>query len=264
MKEVESTDLAPLLPPRPKQQVVKSRESSCLRDPALPLSTMSLTKQSTLSDFFVIGEEARTVYSDGEVQKISELLANSNRHAWSQVPRLYIILRVINQLPYLDAMIDQGYTDVWFPFNNFSVPSNLHSSCQEKFLEAQSLVLTKAVNMENSGLKKHAHFGRDELFPYEVRGKLGSGGYGTVDRVYSKLSHQEFARKLFRRDRGRANGKEIQSFKTELQMLKKINHRHCVNLVCASVPLLLAYMVCKVSRALLHVSKATIYFHMVS
>ena len=95
----------------------------------------------------------------------------------------------------------------------------------------QSLVLTKAVDLEKSELKPHAHFGKDEVFPFEVREKLGRGGFGTVNKIFSAFSNREYARKRFKRGRSSESKQDVQSFRTELQALKRIQHPHCVELV---------------------------------
>ncbi|KAI9761190.1 MAG: hypothetical protein M1835_008215 [Candelina submexicana] len=49
-------------------------------------------------------------------------------------------------------------------------------------------------------------------------------------KILSLLSHREFARKTFRKPGG-LKKEDIQIFKTELQVLKRIRHEHCVELV---------------------------------
>jgi serine/threonine protein kinase len=149
--------------------------------------------------------------------------------SWSLVPRIYIVLRILGQLQTLDGFIDQGINDLWFPFSASSLPKVLSLSFHDRFLETQQLVLTKAIDLENSS-KGHAHFTRDEEFPYEVRGKLGEGGFGYVDRIYSPLSGREFARKRFRRGKW-IRKSDLQSFVNELQNMRRIHHIHCVELV---------------------------------
>ncbi|CAD6591643.1 MAG: hypothetical protein ASARMPRED_005519 [Alectoria sarmentosa] len=189
---------------------------------------------SRLGDFFSIGEKRRARYSDWDIQEISRHLQENERQAWSQVPRLYTVLRTIGQLQVIDAVLDQGISDIWFPFNASSVPGALSSSMRKEFLEMQQLVLTKAVDLEKSELRPHAHFGKDEIFPFEVRERLGRGGFGTVDKIFSSFSRREFARKRFARGKTpESKRREVQNFKTELQVLKRIQHHHCVELIAS-------------------------------
>ena len=228
-----------------REQSPSSQSSLISSPPLLPSSQSSLlqtssptpeakvhsAKPSKLSDFFGPNAERRVRYSDGEIQEIARQLRTSEREAWSQAPRLYIVLRTIGQLQAFDTILDHGIGDIWFPFNASSVPTNLSSSLRAEFLDSQQLVLTKAVDLEKSEQKKHAHFGRDEAFPFEVRERLGRGASGTVDKVFSPFSRREFARKRFARGSGPANKSEVHSFKTELQVLKRIQHHHCIELV---------------------------------
>lgn len=113
--------------------------------------------------------------------------------------------------------------------------TTLSSPIQNEFLEAQKLVLTKAVDLEKDGEKKHFHFSRGDTIPFKGLGELGRGGYATVDKVSSLFSRRQYARKLFKRQNG-GNRTAVQSFMTELRALKKIHHRHCVELVRFSIP----------------------------
>jgi hypothetical protein len=191
------------------------------------------TVKQKLGDFFPIREEnLHANYSDNDIQQISDLLRTLGRQSWSTVPRIYIVLRLINQLQLLDMFIDQGITDIWFPFTDRSLPETLGPSIRAQFLECQSIVLTKAIDLENGDHRKHIHFGSGEPLPFEVKAHLGSGGYGTVDKIISLLSHREYARKTFKRGRNFSRTKEdIRSFLTEIQVLKRVQHIHCIELV---------------------------------
>ena len=205
---------------------------SVLERPPLPprSHTLSQGKPSKLADFFVAADERRTRYSDADIHDISRCLKKLQRHEWSEVPRLYTVLRIIGQVHILDSILEEGISDFWFPFSAASVPKSLSLSLHTEFLDTQALVLTKAVDLEKNGTKIHAHFGLEDTFPFEVRGRLGSGAYATVDKLLSPFSRREFARKRFRRGKGE-NKVEIDSFKNELKILKRIRHHHCIELV---------------------------------
>ncbi|KAF7502172.1 hypothetical protein GJ744_006776 [Endocarpon pusillum] len=156
-----------------------------------------------LRDYFLEEPELRAQYSDQEIQKISTHLQRGKLVAWSGVPRLYIVLRRIGQLQSLDDIISHGISDYWFPFSAKSVQATtLSSTKQSEFLEAQKLVLTKAVDLEKNGEKKHFHFNRSDTIPFKGLGEIGRGGYATVDKVSSLFSRREYARKLFKRQNG--------------------------------------------------------------
>lgn len=191
----------------------------------------SSSSDNKLGDYFRPMEYPRTQFTDGQCQDIARLLCESGKVSWSLVPRIYIILRVIGQLPVLDAFIDQGLNDFWLPLNASSLPRELSVGYHQDFIATQPLVLTKALDLEKT--KGHAHFTRDDPFPFEIKEMLGSGGFGTVDRILSPLSGREFARKRFRRGKNIPK-KALESFMNELKILKRLRHIHCIELVSIS------------------------------
>ncbi|KAI9766121.1 MAG: hypothetical protein M1839_005028 [Geoglossum umbratile] len=199
------------------------------RAPGGPYSSI----EQELGDFFCLRDGMpRTSYTDTDLQQISSLLQIADRRSWSRVPRTYTVLRMIGQLYLLDSLIDQGITDIGFPFTAASLPAALSPAARGEFLDCQSAVLTKSLDFEKGERRRHFHFGRGEPIPYEVRAKLGSGGYGEVEKVVSLISHCEFARKKFRRGRSSEKSqKEIKSFLSELQILRRIKHIHCVEMI---------------------------------
>jgi serine/threonine protein kinase len=123
-----------------------------------------------------------------------------------------------------------GVTDIWFPFDSASLPDILAPSARANFLKCQNMVLSKSLMFEKNSERTHAHFARDEPLPFQVVGRLGFGAGGYVDKVISNVSHRQYARKQLRKPRG-VGKQDIKSFLIELQILKRINHHHCVELV---------------------------------
>jgi hypothetical protein len=161
----------------------------------------STTTEIKLGDYFKDRGECPEIFTDLQCGEIARLLVQSGNPSWSTAPRIYIILRLIGQLQRFDAFLDHGINDLWLPFSKASLPTSLDLVYHEEFLKQQTLVLTKAINLEN-GSKGHAHFTRNDPFPFEVRETLGEGGFGYVDKIVSPLSGRVFARKRFRRPRG--------------------------------------------------------------
>lgn len=192
-------------------------------------------QQFRLADFFPAEGEPRTAYSDPDIHKISRCLKLRNEQRWSAAPRLYIVLRTIGLLNVLDPLLDEGINDLLFPFTSTSVPRLISSDLRNAFLKAQQLVLTKAIELEK-GLKRHTHFGKDDAFPFEIRGKLGRGGSASVDKIYNPLSKGEYARKRFRRGSRGQNRDGVDDFKNELQVLRRVQHEHCIKLVSRPQP----------------------------
>ncbi|KAN0114727.1 hypothetical protein V8E51_004271 [Hyaloscypha variabilis] len=174
---------------------------------------------------------SKTKYTDSGLQQIANLLRLSERERWSTVPRIYTVLRSIGQPQLIDDFIDEGFTDIWFPFTAHNLPPRLSPSIKAQFLTTQSVVFTQALDLEKKE-GRHATFAADEPLWFESRGKLGRGAFGVVDKVVSLITLHEYARKRMRRDNNFPKSKrEIKDFKAELAILKTVNHHHCVKLV---------------------------------
>jgi serine/threonine protein kinase len=182
--------------------------------------------------YFGPQQARRTTLSELDVRQLSDGLRRIGKDSWSKVPRLYAVLRMINQVQVIDSFITQGVSDIWFPFSHKSLPDTLRSpSSRFEFLEAQNLVLTKAFDLERED-GKHRHFSKAEDIPLKKIEELGKGGFGYVDRVISTITYKEYARKLI--PRGRTFKKDMQvlkDFERELGHLKKLSHIHIVELV---------------------------------
>ncbi|KAH0536331.1 hypothetical protein FGG08_006785 [Glutinoglossum americanum] len=187
-----------------------------------------------LSDFFSRLNDPNVAvqvrFTDLDIQQISDLLYHINAR-WSSVPRLYIVLRAIGQLQLLDAFIAQGMTDLWFPFSEITLPSVIGVEASTRFIEAQTLVLTRAIDLEKSG--NHQSFGKGDLLPFLSLCEIGEGTYGVVDKVVSRTSRKEYARKRLHRERNFGRQQEkMKRIAKELELLKRLQpHRHIVRLV---------------------------------
>jgi hypothetical protein len=175
---------------------------------------------------------ARLPFSETDLRGISDVLRRSGRDSWSRIPRTYTVLRIIQQLPAIDDFLSQGLSDVWFPFSQKTLPTSLKSQAARcDFLEAQRLVLTKALNIEKED-SKHHHFSNPADIPLQKVAELGKGAFGYVDRVLSTISYKEYARKLIPRGRTFRKDQEVlRDFERELATLKKLSHIHIVELV---------------------------------
>jgi hypothetical protein len=187
---------------------------------------------SKLSRHFTGRDSARGPYSDADIREISTLL---KRHApkWCKTPRIYIILRTIGSLDLLDRCIDVGFSDYWLPVTERNLPDFLRPSIRTAFAEAQTLVLTKSMNLEKGAKGQHCYFRKGETLPLETKGILGSGGYGQVDRILSLISFKEYARKRVLRSatfRGRRK-EDVTRFIAEIEIMKRLKHCHVVEFV---------------------------------
>jgi hypothetical protein len=207
--------------------------------PSVLTNTLAEIVSSQLSDFFKDGNQRQTAYTDSEIQQVSFLLVQVNLQ-WSKVPRAYMILRIIGCLDLLDTFIDLGVSDHWFPFTYRSLPPSLQPGKRSQFLAAQNLVMTKSINLEKGGGGHHCYFQEYEPLPLEMKGILGSGGFGQVDRVLSTISFREYALKRVSRsavfsgrtkEDVRRRAECVKQFIAEIAVLKRLKHHHVVEFV---------------------------------
>ncbi|KAF2265229.1 kinase-like protein [Lojkania enalia] len=159
--------------------------------------------------------------------------------AWSAVPRLYIVLRRIGLLKLRDLFFSRQFSDAHFPYTNFSLPSGMAPKDKSAFLQAQRCVMTSPNHISKWDLGEHAHFASKDQVPLEVKAILGTGGYSQVEAVICREPgardnaslRRQLVRKIMRRGAfGRAqHGLEI--FKSELHILKRVQHKHLVEIV---------------------------------
>lgn len=171
------------------------------------------------------------VFTDLEIQEIQTLLKVKSE-TWSQVPRTYIVLRIINELALLDKFIAHGFTDYNFPVSALHLPAFLRPHVRSKFTKAQSAVLTKTVDLEKGREGQHVHFDPSESAPYEVKKILGHGGFSNVQKVLSLISYKEYARKLIPRTAIYPPASiTMKSAINELLVLKRVEHHHIVDFI---------------------------------
>ncbi|OCL02092.1 kinase-like protein, partial [Glonium stellatum] len=172
-------------------------------------------------------------YPDSIFPRISRQLELANKATWSLRPRTYTVLRLINRLDALNGFIAEGLFDISLPYTGQTLPTVLKNpSARAKFLEHQHLVLSPQAASVESNEHPHRHFSDDGNMHFVPIKKLGSGAYGQVDHVWSRLSANEYARKRISRGRTfQRDKKAIQDFEKELRTLKKLSHRHLVSYV---------------------------------
>lgn len=127
-----------------------------------------------LNEYFSL---QRDKYSEVDIDQINELLDLSHELAYSRIPRVYIVLRLIDRLDDIDLFLNSEVSDVSFPFSASSLLTSLEPNTVHKFLGAQKVVLTKALDLEKDHDGKHVVFEPGEPLPFEVRGLLGRGAY---------------------------------------------------------------------------------------
>ncbi|KAK2604369.1 hypothetical protein N8I77_007307 [Diaporthe amygdali] len=182
------------------------------------------------------GWDTKSKFTDAEFEGIASYLRNTGHQSWSKVPRIYSVLRLIDQVELVEAFLQRDMTDIWFPFSDNTLPKALKQPYRTQFLHAQEAVFSKALELERGTRlddkklhRRHAHFSHGEPLPFTVTAVLGSGAHGFVDKVVSTLSYREYARKRFKRTA--INKKDVRTFLNEVKILKTLNNRHCIDMV---------------------------------
>lgn len=170
---------------------------------------------------------------DAEFQRIGQWCASYGKDEWARRPRTFVILHMIGCEEALDGFVAERLSDFSLPYSEDNLPHAVTGDLKRKqFLDYQNYVLTAhAHDLEKEGGEHQNIKGSADEF-FTVERELGSGGFGEVDEVVSYLSIKHYARKRFGRGRSFARDQvAINNFANELQILKKLSHRHLVKLV---------------------------------
>jgi hypothetical protein len=171
-------------------------------------------------------------YRDAEFDKIASFCKMYNRDAWGLRPRTFVVLHMIGCTDALDGFVAENLSDFALPYTEENLPRAVKGrKARAQFLDYQNYVLTAhAADLEKDGSSHQNVEGSADQFVWIVR-DLGSGGFGMVDHVTSKLSLNHYARKRIPRGRSFKKDKEaIRVFENELKTLKALQHRHLVKL----------------------------------
>lgn len=186
------------------------------------------TAAERLAEFFD-SSQPRRPFQDSEIDQISILLERSG-HLAHTCPRTYIVLRSIGQLDLLENLLNAGFSDQEFPVEARGLPSFLAPRIRTAIVEEQYLVLTKSLDLENG---RHRHYAPQEALPFEILGRLGSGGQGQVDRISSRTSFRQYALKRIRRRAvfGNNSKEALKGFLNEMKIVKSLEHRHIIRYI---------------------------------
>ena len=114
---------------------------------------------------------------------------------------------------------------MWFPFTRSSLGPSLpeNASAQKAFMLAQKQVCSTRWSEDT-----HLNFATEDHEFLEIRKTLGSGRTGFVDHVWCPSYHRNYARKVITR-----NPEGLRILANEVEILKAVDHRHCVSLMCS-------------------------------
>ncbi|KAJ4352472.1 uncharacterized protein N0V89_007820 [Didymosphaeria variabile] len=185
-----------------------------------------------LDSYFPNEHQDPEPYTDLTIRKISMLLEMFNIR-WSKLPRTYIILRIIGYPDLLDRLIDFGFSDYWFPIGEQDLQDCLEPPIRAAFVNTQGLVCTNLLDLELGQGGQHCYFKQGEPLPFDYKAILGTGGYGRVHKVVSHTTSKEYALKRVHRNTASTGWQEsaITQFISEIEILKRLRHRHIVKFV---------------------------------
>jgi hypothetical protein len=176
-------------------------------------------------------------YTEEEILRLAESLLNEGKRALSEAPRLYIILRDIGQIDHhhqlLDDLIEKGVNDLWLPItSDFILSQILPEHLRVHFLRAQTRVCVLPTNFRLGLGSPHGHFLTTAASPFQRLQSIGRGSMGHVEKVLSLVDGRVYARKSIPKLSNYSHARDdVQRFRSELQALRRIKHRHCVEIV---------------------------------
>lgn len=170
--------------------------------------------------------------TDGQYTHITGWCESNDFPDWGKRPRTLVVLHIIGCPEAIDGFVTAGFSDVALPYSEENLPRILKGPKRAEFIAHQHRVLSEeAHDLERPG-GPHCNIDGNADVHFHLHRELGSGGFGTVDHVFSRLSLQPFARK--RIPRGRSFKKDqfsIQMFENELKTLKALSHTHLIRLI---------------------------------
>jgi len=184
-----------------------------------------------------LASQQGTPYSEEEILKVAETLLKEGEKVLSEVPRLYIILRDIDQTgkhrQLLDELIKKGVNDLWLPITaEFTLTQILPEHLRIPFLQAQTRVCVLPTNFRLGLGSAHGHFPTTAISPFQRLQSIGEGRVGYVEKVLSLVDGCVYARKSIRKLSNYSHARDnVQMFRSELQALRRIKHKHCVEIV---------------------------------
>lgn len=204
-------------------------DSNISPPPAIPM----ITVDEALTSYF---SPPRTKYTNENFDDIARLLNRSESSKYSMSPRLYTLLRHLGCLRDLDCLLEQpnGLSDSSLPLSQTQLPADFSEGWKLRFRDAQSLVCDSSGVEQMIRMRKHMTFHKTPNFFYSTK-FFGTGGRGEVDEVFYTLGDApRCARKRIPRPAmSTANAATAAAFLNEVDCMKRIAHRHCVELVAS-------------------------------
>ncbi|KAJ8111650.1 hypothetical protein OPT61_g5809 [Boeremia exigua] len=193
-------------------------------------SSATCPAEARLSTFFD-PSQPRESFADAEIEEIKLLLRRCTHYGYASVaPRTFIVLCYIGHLQVLHQLLAEEFGDSWFPIGKCSLPSFLDPRIKAAIVEHQHIIFTKSIDLEK-GI--HCYLDATEELPFTRINYIGSGSYGQVSRIESKVTCKNYALKTIRRRAayGTKSRYVMREFISEMKIMKRLRHQHIVQYV---------------------------------
>ena len=173
----------------------------------------------------------REFFTDAEIEEIRHLLRRCPHYSYaSAAPRAFILLAYIGHLEILHALLGEEFEDSWFPIGKRSLPSFLDPRIKASIVEHQHIILTKSIDLEKG---VHCYLDGTEEPLFNVILHLGSGSFGQVSRIESRVTCKHYALKTVRRRAAYGpNWRQVmREFITEMTIMRGLRHSHIVQYI---------------------------------
>jgi len=192
-------------------------------------NTNAVVFEKKLDEKFPIPESG---YTDQDFDDITFCLERIPKwKEYRNTPQIFALLRHLNELDNLNSFAN--LSDSIFPIDMYRLPKDLGPGFKLRFRDSQGLVCDKSDAVQLIGKRKHMNFEEAPACLIEEK-ILARGPLSTVQKVSCTLDLNLYVRKQYERKQFVAEDSQVrQHFENEVQNMKGIVHRHCVELVRA-------------------------------
>ncbi|UPX10305.1 uncharacterized protein EKO05_0000972 [Ascochyta rabiei] len=174
--------------------------------------------------------------SEAELLSVQKVLClHESYGSWAQSPRLYTLLHMLQcDQTVLDQLQRANITDFWLPIDEptlvrFGVKIKIADFLRvQQFVLSDPIYMSNVVLLETSQVHRHLQSGEEHLLDME---HINDGASARVFRVKHKVSGKIFACKRAPRGIIRFQQDRLRLFVQELDILRRLNHRHIIRLV---------------------------------
>lgn len=173
----------------------------------------------------------RGAFTDADIEEVRHVLLQCPHYSYaSAAPRTFIVLCYIGHLGYLHALLAEEFEDSWFPIGKRSLPSFLDPRIKAAIVEHQHLILTKSVDLEKG---VHCFLDGTEEPLFNLIEYIGSGSFGQVSKIESRVTCKHYALKTVRRRAayGPNSRQVMREFITEMTIMRGLRHPHIVQYI---------------------------------